>query len=106
MANRKIKVRYVKSYDCKTVLVSGIHGGIGSNGLLNANFFLDRVVIPDYQIMEIDEKAVQVGLPVDQKDSDVVREVQTTLLFDVNTARLFINWLESRIRDYEGLVKK
>jgi hypothetical protein len=101
MANRNIKIRYLKSYDYKASLATGVYGGITANGMINANFFTDRTVLPDSQIIEVDENGVQIGLPKDQKDGDLLREVQFGALMDVNTAKVIVAWLDSKIEEYE-----
>src|SRR5258707_1041589 len=102
MPNTKlIKIKYLKSYDFKTSLVSGIHGGTGTNGLINANFFVDRAAIPDSQIMETTETGVLIKVNGETKESDITREVQFGALFDINTAKAFVIWLQARINEYE-----
>lgn len=101
MANRSIKIRYLKSYDYKASLATGVYGGITANGMINANFFTDRSVLPDSQLIEVDDKGVQIGLPKDQKDGDLLREVQTGILMDVNTAKVVVAWLDSKIEEFE-----
>jgi hypothetical protein len=101
MANRTIKIKYLKAHDFKTSMATGVYGGVTNNGLINANFFTDRSVIPDYQTIEIDESGVPQGPPKDQRDSDLIREVQFSALMDVGTARVIVAWLDSKIQEYE-----
>ncbi len=101
MANRNIKIRYLKAYDYKASLATGVYGGITANGMINANFFTDRTILPDSQLIEVDDKGVPIGLPKDQKDGDLLREVQTGILMDVNTAKVIVAWLDSKIEEFE-----
>jgi hypothetical protein len=103
MGNKKVKIKYLQSHDFKVSLVMGVHGGISSNGLINANFFVDRTVIPDSQIVEIDEKGKILGQPVDEKNGDITREVLFGALLDVNSAKMIVSWLETQIKNHEGL---
>ena len=103
MANKKIKIKYLQSHDFKVSLVTGVHGGISTNGLINANFFVDRTIIPDSQILEVDEKGTQVGQPVDEKSGDITREVLFGALLDTNSAKMIIGWLETQIKNHENL---
>lgn len=103
---RKIEIRYFKAYDFKAFLATGVYGGISGNGLINANFFTDRVVIPNSQIVEIDENGIPIGQPVDSKEGDLAREVQTALLMDVGTAKIVVAWLQSRIKEHEDIINK
>jgi hypothetical protein len=105
MATRKIKIRYLKAYDFKISIVTGVYGGVTSNGLINVNFFNERAVIPDSSTVEVNEAGIIVGQPVDERDGDIMRELQSGLLMDVNTAKVIIKWLESKIKDQERIQK-
>jgi len=106
MAQKKIKIRYIKSYDFKASLATGVYGGITSTGLISANFFIDRPVIPDSQDVEIEEETgTVIGDPVDHKDGDLVRELQFGTLMDINSAKIIVKWLESKIKQHEEIFK-
>lgn len=85
---------------------TGVYGALGNNGLINANFFVDRAVIPISESIEIDESGKILGSPTPEKDGDAVREVQFGLLLDINTAKIVANWLNDRIKEFEDKVKK
>ncbi len=106
MVNRKVKIRYIKAYDFKAALATGVFGGITSSGLINANFFSDRVVIPDSQTIELNEIGEPQGEPIDQKDGDIVREMQSGVLMDVNTARVIAGWIQDKIKEHEEKIPK
>jgi len=106
MPNKKVKVKYLKTYDFKIALVTGVYGGLGTNGLINANFFIDRVVIPNSQEFEIDDSGKQVTAAIDDKDCDVVREVQFGTFMDINTMKIFHDWLGKKIIEYDQLFPK
>lgn len=88
------------------VLSTGIYGGLGSNGLINANFYVDRTIIPHSEEVEVDENGKRIGEPLREKDGDSVREVQFGTLFDINTAKSFVKWLNERIEEHENKIKK
>lgn len=101
MSNRILKLKYLKSHDFKTSLATGVYGGVTTNGMINVNFFTDRTVIPDSQTIEVNEKGVSIGPPKDNRDSDLVREVQFGAMMDVNTAKVVVAWLDSKIEEFE-----
>jgi hypothetical protein len=101
MANRKIKIRYIKSYDFKISLATGVYGGIATNGLINVNFFNERAVLPDSQTIEIDENGKTIGKEIDERDGDITRELQSGILIDINAAKVVINWLQGKIDEHE-----
>lgn len=101
MEKKTVIIKYVKSHDFKTSLATGVYGGLTSNGMINANFFTDRVIIPTHQSLEIDEEGKQQGSPKDIKDGDFVREVQFGALMDINSAKVIVAWLDSKIAEFE-----
>ena len=99
----QFKIRYFKSHDFKTVLVTGVFGGIQSNGLINADFFVDRVLIPDFQTLEIDETKNLIKETTDAKDGHVAREIQCGIMMDISTAKVLVEWLNSKIKEAEDI---
>jgi hypothetical protein len=104
MSNKALKINYIKSHDYKTSFITGMHGGLASNGLITASFFGDRHPIPESTIVEIDEKNV-ILKSEDTKGSDIVREVQFGVIMDINTAKLMLSWLTTKVKEYEELIK-
>jgi hypothetical protein len=103
MGNKRLKIRYIKSYDFKTTLATGVYGGVAPNGLINMNFFHERAVLPDSEIVNINDQGVQIGIPEVDKDGDITRELHSGILLDVNTARVVASWLESKIKEFERI---
>lgn len=101
MGKKSIKIKYIKSYDYKTVLTTGIYGGLANSGLINANFFTDRTIIPKSQTIEINDAGEPIGIPIEEKDGDMTREVQIGLLMDANTAKAVVSWLQAKIDEFE-----
>jgi hypothetical protein len=106
MANKTFRIKYSKASDFKTTLATGVFGGLSNNGLLNANFFTDRAILPKYQNIEIDDEGNQIGKPVDEKDGDMLREVQVGVVMDINTAKSIVAWMNSKIEEFEKNIKK
>ena len=106
MATQKtVKIKYLKAHDFKTSLTTGVYGGITGNGLINVNFFTDRAVIPDYQQVDVDDKGRTLGIPKDVRDSDAIREVQFGTMMDINTAKVIVAWLDSKIDEHDKFIK-
>jgi hypothetical protein len=105
MATRKVKIKYIKSHDYKVSISNGVFGGLGTNGLINVNFFIDRVIIPTSEMLEIDELGNRLNSSI-EKDADAVREIQFGTLLDINTAKLVVEWLSRKISEHDLKVKK
>lgn len=99
---KELRIKYQKAYDFKTSFVSGVHGGLSSNGLITANFFTDRAALPEMNLITVNEKNQLVKVE-DIKDSDGIREAQFAVLMDVTTTKLIINWLQSKVNEFEQL---
>jgi hypothetical protein len=102
---RQLKIKYQKVHDFKTSFITGVHGGISGNGLLTANFFTDRIALPERQLITVDEKNSPLKVE-DELNNDGVREVQFSVLMDINTSKLVVEWLNNRISEYEQLNPK
>ncbi len=93
MEQKKIKLIYKKSDDYKSSLCTGVFGGINSNGILEINFFLDRIQTPESQeISSIDEVE---QLPT----NEVLREIQCGLFLDINATTIIRDWLTTQIEN-------
>ncbi len=106
MDKRDVKIRYLKSFDFKTTLATGVYGGLSPNGLINANFFTDRIVIPESETIKLDETGTQIGPSNEVKNGDIIREIHHGVLIDVNTAKVILNWLQNQIKEHEKFTKK
>jgi hypothetical protein len=100
MPTKSLKITYLKSHDYKTSFITGVHGGLASNGLITASFFGDRHALPEMTLTDINENNTVLKTE-DIKDSDVVREVQFGVMMDINTTKLIIGWLSNKVREYE-----
>ena len=102
---KKIKVRYIKSNDYRVCFTTGVYGGINANGLINANFCVDRVVLPESETVELDENGKTIGPIITEKNGDSVREVQTGILMHIKTTKKVIDWLTKKVTEYESKQK-
>lgn len=101
MPNKTVKIKYVKAYDYKTSLATGIITALTTHGLINMSFFTDRAIFPKSQTIEFDETGKQIGKPLDEKDGDLTREVQFGAIMDINTAKQMLNVLQAKIQEHE-----
>jgi hypothetical protein len=104
MLNKDVVISYVKTNDFRTTFVNGVYGGVSTSGLISANFFVERIPIPESETVLVDmDTKKMVGEPKPIKKADVVREVQTGFLLDVNTAEVIIKWLQEKIVELKKL---
>lgn len=94
----ELETHYVKSSDFRTVLGTGVFGGVTTNGLVNANFFTDRVPLPTKISLSVNETTGEVGDELYREGKNgVIREVQFGVIMDVETARIVRDWLTKNI---------
>jgi hypothetical protein len=101
----ELKLKFQKAYDFKTSFISGIHGGVSSNGLLTASLFTDRAAMPDLSVYTLNDKNEVIKME-DKKDSDVIREAQFAIIMDINTTKMLVDWLNGKIVELEKVVNK
>jgi hypothetical protein len=106
MPDRELKIKFEKTSDFRTALATGVYGGLNANGLININFFCDTFSLPNTQTITVNEVGKQIGNPRDFKDCDIYREIAFAAMMDINTAKIVIEWIQGRIKEYEQIVNK
>jgi uncharacterized protein YuzE len=101
MPNKKIEIKYLRAYDYRASVSTGVYGGITPTGLISANFYIDRIAVPDSEEIEVSEDGKVVGQPVVHTGAHLIREVQHGVLMDLNSARVIVNWLNGKIVELE-----
>ncbi len=100
----KLETHFLKSSDFKTIYGSGVFGGITPQGLININFFTERVPLPTKIVLEVDESTGQVGGEIEREGKEgIVREVNCGILLDISAAKQLLTWLEDKIHQYEEI---
>lgn len=98
-----IESHFIKDPDFRTVLVSGVFGGVLGNGVLNISLFTERLPIPQKMTLDlrpdgtIEEKAREGKL-------GLIREVQIGLLMDLSTTEAIHAFLGSAIEEQKRLL--
>jgi hypothetical protein len=99
-----VDTHYVKDHEFRTSYATGVFGGITPNGLIDANFYSERIPIPKRITFKVD---AETGHILEETERDTkkgfVREVHCGVLIDVGLAKSMIQWLEERIKQIEDL---
>lgn len=91
----------IQSQDFKTFYANGVFSSIAPSGLVNLNFYIDRLPLPDLMTYAIEnnmlgpEKARSIR-------NGIVREVQQGALLDIQTVKNVISSLQALITAYEA----
>lgn len=102
---KKVSIVYEKNKSHVTAPITGIWGGLSPDrSHINASFFLDQVVIPNYQTVDVESDGGKLNFKqVDNVSrGDLVREIFATLTFSPSTARAIARWLVERADELES----
>lgn len=100
-ATRSVQFHYNKSNAFRVVHGDGVWGGVTPRGGISMSFFSERGPIPkslryalsaDGNLGEIEESDSKGG---------IVREVEVTVMIDLDVARSLVSWLEDHIKKAE-----
>ena len=103
--NNKVKFRYVFPENYNPVYCNGAYGGISSQGEIVANFFLERMPIPNSITNSINNDGTLSGdIETDPEDlkETVIRYVSTGIILSENSARSIYQWLGKQINELEN----
>ncbi len=103
----EITFDYIKASSHRVILVSGAHGGpTPDTRFIHMSVFNERQPIPQKEMYGIDAEGRLSGRTHHvQRESNVVREVEATLMFNRNTAALLQTWLGQQIEKIEAVEK-
>jgi hypothetical protein len=101
-----LKIEYSKGKDFATAFATGVYGGISGAGKICMNFYVDRIPVPDVVSVKVrpDGGLDESGDPKEGLIS--VREVQSCVMMDLETARAFHGWLGGKVEDFTNALKK
>lgn len=108
MENKEKSVifKYKFAEDYNPIYVNGAYGGVSSQGEIVANFYLERLPLPNSVTHKVEENGI-VGEIIDEKNipSDLnksfIRFVKTGIVVNVETAKQIRDWLNKQIEFLE-----
>jgi len=108
----KIEFKYIFEDNYSPKYVNGVYGGVGPQGEIIMNFFLERQPIPRdefYRIPETNQdpetnqELIKDGTNPEDIRNLFIRHIQSGILFDIQHAKIFQKWLTSVIDQHEKL---
>ncbi len=101
-SSKKITFHYDKTPSYRSYHVDGIFGGLTPRGKIYCELFIDRNPTPQTSVHELSKDGVLSGIPIKKTGKDgIIREVECGMIFDIDTATTFKEWLESKIKQYK-----
>ena len=108
MDKPSLKFKYIFSEDYNPIYVNGAHGGINPQGEIVANFYLERLALPDSQTQEINPNG-RLGNVIGSEPTDLnrsfVRFVKNGVIMNLQTAKSIYAWLGNLIEQSEKAQK-
>ena len=99
---KKISFKYIFPSDLRELHVNGAYGGLSPDGLIRMAVYSERQAIPNLEQRKISPDSTLGELIEQEKKYEMVRVVQASLVFNAQTAKSFIKWLDDRIKEHEG----
>jgi hypothetical protein len=105
---RTVSFHYIKSNSFRVVYVEGALGGPTPRGNISVSVFNERAPIPQKNVFEVLPTGELGAELVEQRISrdGVVREVEVELVFTVESAKTFAEWLAEHVRRLEKAQRK
>ena len=106
--DRQIKFRYIFPEDYNPVYCNGAYGGISTNGEIVANFFLERMPLPNSMTNSISEDgSLSDVIEIDPSDIEktVIRYISTGIVLSEKSARAIYSWLGTQLEELESRKK-
>lgn len=105
---RKVKITYKDINDLEIKYATGAVGGITSSKLISMNFFLDTVHMSKVVMQEVNED-LSLGEEIHENPKDtlsIIREIHTSIQFNVDNAKAFVDWINKRIEEIKQYDEK
>jgi hypothetical protein len=106
---REIKFRYIFADEYNPKYASGVFGGVSPSGEIVANFFFERHALPISQTHSLQPSGKLgeiIGNEPDDLQKTMVRVVENGIIFNINFAKTFKDWLAAQIVEAEKTKEK
>jgi hypothetical protein len=104
---RTVAFDYIKSNYFRVIHCEGVVGGITPGGFIHMAPWNARQPYPQQVVHELTAED-KMGKEVTRttRETDIIREIETDIVFTPEMARVIIRWLEKRLSDIEELEGK
>lgn len=102
-ARSEIRFDYIKSNHYRVVYADGFHGGLTPNGKIHMAIFNERRPIARSETYRLTERDGLGEMEFRIERDAVIREVETSVLMDLDKAMALFRWLEKIFKKVEEL---
>ena len=101
-----IKFHYSRTPSYRNYHVDGVFGGLNAKGNLHIELFNEKNPLPKTVTQEITKSGV-FGKEIKREQQDgILREIECGLTLDIQTAISLRSWLDTKIKQFEEIIKK
>jgi len=102
---KELDIHYIKSNCYRTFHVDGIFGGVTPGGKIHAATFVERQVLPETVRQKVGSDG-KLGVEISRVTKQgITREIEAGLVMDINMAKTFRDWFDSKIKEFEKAVE-
>ncbi len=105
MNERQVKFIFKKPEDHQVKYVNGAQGGVTLQGEIVINFFTEHPILPESQTLYFSENndPKQTNITPPDLDGLAARDVHSSIIMSLHTAKSINNWLASIINKLESI---
>jgi hypothetical protein len=98
----EVEILYSESSHYNSAYISGTFGGLNPSGMLEIDFFTDRLHRPDSTKHKIENGQISTEMEAEIERHLHVRKVEFTAMMNLEVAKAFHAWLTQKVADLEG----
>jgi hypothetical protein len=108
LENERIYFDYIKSNYFRTVYIDGVFGGLSPKAdVINMSVFSERWPLPKQVVHKLKNGKCQEEIIEERVTRNaIVREVDVTLVFNIEQAKSLREWLDNKIKLYNKREKQ
>lgn len=101
-----LRFHYIKSAAFRVIHVDGAHGGLTGRGYISASLYSERRPIPQIVEAKVNPDGTLEEETIVEGKDHIVRDVEVNLMFDVDSAKSFRDWLDKRLQQIEDITQQ
>lgn len=108
MEKKTLKFKYIFDEDYNPVYVNGAQGGINPQGEIVANFYLERLALPNNQTQVVNPNGTLgdiIRSEPDDLNQSFVRFIKNGIVMNLQSAKSIYTWLGDLIVQSENALK-
>jgi hypothetical protein len=101
---QKIGVSYQQSPFFRVIHADGAYGGLAPNGHIHITFYSEGPARPQRSTLEVAAGRIPVETPTESPKGQLFRELEASVVMDVNTGAAFYRWFSSKLDELRRIL--